>query len=100
MLKWGISREGNFVLSKEPWTPSIELKDFYGDKVEAKQDAVPLQDDEIISFLDSLPVESKHPRDREAANRWKFGSQLMAAFGLRPIEAKHLQVKNGELWCN
>ena len=51
MLKWGISRKGNFVLSKEPWTPSIELKDFYGDKVEAKQDAVPLQD--IVGSINS-----------------------------------------------
>ena len=77
-----------------------ESKGFYGDKEEAKQDAVPLQDEEIISFLESLPVESKHPRDKEAAKRWKFAFQLMAAFGLRPIEIKHLQVDNGELWCN
>ena len=100
MLKWGISREGNFILPSERWTPPIELKGFYGDKVEAKQDSVPLQDEEIISFLESLPVESKHPRDKEAAKRWKFSFQLMAAFGLRPIEIKHLQVENGELWCN
>ena len=40
-----------------------------------------MQDDEIITFLKSLPVESKHPRDKEAAKRWKFAFELMAAFG-------------------
>ncbi len=100
MLKWGISREGGKILAADRWTPPVELKGFYGDKVEAKQDAVPLQDDEIITFLKSLPVESKHPRDKEAAKRWKFAFELMAAFGLRPIEIKHLTVENGELWCN
>ena len=100
MLKWGISREGNHILPSDRWTPPIELKGFYGEKVEAKIDAVPLQDEEIISFLESLPVKSKHPRDKEAAKRWKFAFQLMAVFGLRPIEIKHLQVENGELWCN
>jgi len=100
MLKWGISREGNFILPKERWTPPLELKDFYGKKVKAKSDAVPLQDDEIINFIESLPIESKHPRDREAAKRWKFAFQLMAAYGLRPIEIKHLQVLDGSIWCN
>ena len=100
MLKWGISREGNYILPSDRWTPPIELKGFYGEKVEAKIDAVPLQDEEIISFLESLPVESKHPRDKEAAKRWKFAFQLMAAYGLRPIEIKHLQFENGEIWCN
>ena len=57
-----------------------------GKTVEAKVDAVPLQDDEIISFLESLPIESNHPRDKEAAKRWKFAFQLMAAYGLRPIK--------------
>ena len=99
-LKWGISREGNHILSAERWTPPIELKGFYGEKVEAKVDAVPLQDDEIIKFLESLPIESKHPRDKEAAKRWKFAFQLMAAYGLRPIEIKHLQVEDGAIWCN
>jgi len=100
MLKWGISREGNHILAAERWTPPIELKGFYGEKVEAKVDSVPLQDDEIISFLESLPIESKHPRDKEAAKRWKFAFQLMAAYGLRPIEIKHLQVEDGVIWCN
>lgn len=100
MLKWGISREGNHILAAERWTPPIELKGFYGEKVEAKVDAVPLQDDEIINFLESLPIESKHPRDKEAAKRWKFAFQLMAAYGLRPIEIKHLQVEDGAIWCN
>ncbi len=94
------AQEGEKILAANRWTPPVELKGFYGDKVEAKQDAVPLQDDEIITFLKSLPVESKHPRDKEAAKRWKFAFELMAAFGLRPIEIKHLAVENGELWCN
>ena len=100
MLKWGISREGNHILATERWTPPVELKGFYGEKVEAKVDALPLQDDEIVSFLESLPIESKHPRDKEAAKRWKFAFQLMAAYGLRPIEIKHLQVDDGSIWCN
>ena len=102
MLEWGISRKGKHVLSADRWTPPRDLQELKG-KTKGKKASIPLFDNEIITFLDSLPVDSKHPRDREAAKRWKFAFQLMAAFGLRPIEIHHLEIRrNGEtyLYCN
>ena len=43
-VKWGISREGNYILPSERWTHPNELKSFYGEKGEAKLDAVHLRD--------------------------------------------------------
>ena len=32
-------------------------------------------------------------------SRWRFAFQLMAAYGLRPEELQHLQIRQGRLWC-
>jgi integrase len=32
--------------------------------------------------------------------RWRFSFQLLAAYGLRPEELQHLQLRGGRLWCN
>ncbi len=31
--------------------------------------------------------------------RWRFACQLLAAYGLRPEELQHLQIRGNRLWC-
>ena len=65
------------------WLPPA-VTDQYQVRTE-KRIGYPLTDLQIIRLLESFP-------DDEAGNKWKFAFQLMAAYGLRPIEIKHLQV--------
>jgi len=32
--------------------------------------------------------------------RWRLAFQLLAAYGLRPEELQHLQLRGGRLWCS
>ena len=34
----------------------------------------------------------------ETDKKWQFAFQLLATYGLRPEELRHLVVKDGELW--
>lgn len=51
-----------------------------------------LEDDQILQLIAS-----------EKSKQWQYTYQLLAVYGLRPIELKHLVVKKGvkgkELWC-
>ena len=51
-----------------------------------------LEDDQILQLIAS-----------EKSKQWQYAYQLLAVYGLRPIELKHLVVKKGvhgkELWC-
>ena len=58
-----------------------------------KRIGYPLTDSQIIRLLESLP-------DDEIGNKWKFACQLMAVYGLRPEDLRHLHTRNKgkELW--
>lgn len=62
----------------------------------AKRIGYPLSDAQILRLLGGLP-------DDEAGSRWRFAIQLLATYGLRPEELRHLVIKDGaagpELWC-
>lgn len=47
----------------------------------------PLEVEDILALVDARPDP-----------RWRFGFQ-MAAYGLRPEELHHLQLREGRLWC-
>ena len=111
MLDWATGPEGNYRLPAERWTPPPKggLKRFYGNKsaqLKAKtaEPTVPFTDAEILSLLDAMPTDSKHPRDAQAAKQWKFAFQLMATYGLRPVEIHYLELRNKNEkqipWCN
>ena len=110
MLAWATTKEGGSRLSAERWTPPAPgtLKRFYGEKsgqLKAKTEGptVPFDDDQILALLDAMPTESAHPRDRQAAKQWKFAFQLMACYGLRPVEIHYLELRSKPrqtLWCN
>ena len=60
-----------------------------------KRVGYPLTDAQILRLLESLPEGKTH-------DRWRFALQLIAVYGLRPEELRHLRVKDGvdgpELW--
>jgi integrase len=90
MLRWGIEEE---LLPAERWTPPQQIRAIVGPKAH-KDPSFPLKDDQILRLLDALP------RD-DAGKRWRFALQLVATYGLRPIELLHLQIRpDGKLWCN
>lgn len=78
-------------------------KNYLGDKKgKDKRDGFPLPDLQILRLLEGLPATA-------AGQRWKFGLQLMAVYGLRPEELgsdrsgsqdRHLAFKGDQLWCN
>lgn len=91
MLRWAVEVE---VLPADRWLPPQSLKAFTGEKPVAAVEATPLKDVQILELLDSLPHDPP-------GERWRFCLQLIAAYGLRPVEVLHLQLKpSGELWCN
>ena len=100
MLRWAVD-EG--LLPAEQWMPPTQLRAYVGQRQQKKELRTPLTDEQILQLLAALPVESKHPRDRDAARRWRFAFQLMAAYGLRPVEIHHLRIETSgkrRLWCD
>jgi len=77
---------------KACWSPPPVPKE----NRKAKRIGYPLTDAQILRLLRGLP-------DDEAGTRWRFAIQLLATYGLRPEELRHLVVKEGcagpELWC-
>ncbi len=61
--------------------------------VKPKRIGYPLKDSQILRIIDALP-------DTAIGRRYRFAFQLMATYGLRPADLRHLQVRNGgtELW--
>tara|TARA_Y100001938_G_scaffold119057_1_gene164783 strand:- start:209 stop:1402 length:1194 start_codon:yes stop_codon:yes gene_type:complete len=96
-LSYCVERE-NFSTS---WNPPSNRKTHIGRKPAnvktQKVDAI--TDEEIIFLMDGMP---KTP----AGARWVAAIQIMAVYGLRPVELKYLQVKTNKktkepyLWCS
>jgi len=49
----------------------------------------PLTVDEIQALVEAIPDP-----------KWRYAFQLLSAYGLRPEELQHLEIRNGRLWCN
>lgn len=83
---------------KTCWQPPAKLGVHVGQRPRGstKRDGYPLSDAQILRLLDGLPND-------ESGERWKFAVQLMATYGLRPEELRHLVIKPGvtdpQLWC-
>ena len=106
MLRWATDPANGPALDPDRWfaPPKGGISRWVGRKSAAlhaktSEPTVPLFDEEILALLDALPVNHRHPRDREAARRWKFVFQLMATYGLRPIEVNHLVARGAHMWC-
>lgn len=91
MLRWGCEQK---LLEVERWNPPSNIKAYVGERISPTEEAIPLDDNQILKLLKDLPVD-------EAGKRWRYCLQLICAFGLRPVEVMHLQLKpNDQLWCN
>ena len=109
-LRWATTKEGKFILPPELWSPPPqgELKNYFGKKsaktvARLNNPTFAFSDDQIIELLDAMPINAAHAKDAESAKRWKFAFQLMATYGLRPIEINHLSVRSDDgdyLWCD
>jgi integrase len=85
LLRWGVDHE---VLAPE-WAPPLDLDPFVGRKREAKTITTPLEVKHILELVEAI-----------TDPRWRFAFQLLAAYGLRPEELQHLEVRDKRLWCN
>lgn len=84
LLRWAVAdrRLG------EDWEPPQDLAVFVGRSRVAKAITTPLEVEHILALVRAIPDA-----------RWRFAFQLMAAYGLRPEELQHLQIRQGRLWC-
>ena len=90
MLKWAVGKK---LLPADRWTPPLDLKPFVGTKLGSSSQSMPLTDSQILALLESLPNDA-------AGKRWQFVFQLLATYGLRPVEVLHLEIRPDGLWCN
>ncbi len=92
-LTHGVNREG----IADIWTPPGDLREHIGrakkgEQINQKGD--PFSDDQqILDFLKTLPIDSPFKKDADAAIRWNNAFCLMAELGLRPTEVNQLIVK-------
>ena len=80
------------------WQPPARLAIHVGQKPRGvmRREGYPLSDAQILRLLDGLPR-------GESGDRWIFAIQLLASYGLRPEELRHLLLRPGaegpQLWC-
>jgi integrase len=84
LLRWAVAER----LLGEDWDPPQDLTVFVGRSRAAKAITTPLEVEHILALVRAIPDV-----------RWRFAFQLMAAYGLRPEELQHLQIRQGRLWC-
>jgi integrase len=84
LLRWGVAERR----LSEDWEPPQDLAVFVGRSRAAKAITTPLEVEHILGMVRAIPDP-----------RWRFAFQLMAAYGLRPEELQHLQIRQGRLWC-
>lgn len=74
LLRFAVQRFG----VSQSWSPPSDLGPFVGKRREAKQDSTPITDAQIRVLLEGIPDE-----------RWRFLLELLACYGLRPVEVKY-----------
>ena len=84
LLRWGVDHG---TLTPE-WAPPLDLDPYVGRKRAAKTITTPMEVKHILELVDAIPDA-----------RWRFAFQLLAAYGLRPEELQHLQIRGNRLWC-
>ncbi|MFM7549625.1 MAG: hypothetical protein ACKO8I_12315 [Cyanobacteriota bacterium] len=84
LLRWAVAERR----LGEDWEPPQDLAVFVGRSRAAKAITTPLEVEPILALVRAIPDA-----------RWRFAFQLMVAYGLRPEELQHLQIRQGRLWC-
>ena len=92
-LTHAVNREGIADL----WLPPSDLREHIGRAKKGQvvnQKGDPFSDDQqILDFLKTLPIDSPFKKDADAATRWNNAFCLMAELGLRPTEVNKLIIK-------
>ena len=78
LLRWAVAERR----LGEDWEPPQDLAVFVGRSHAAKAITTPLEVEHILALVRAI----------EDA-RWRFAFQLMAAYGLRPEQLQHLQIR-------
>lgn len=84
VLRWGVDTGR---LSPE-WAPPLELAPYVGRKRDSASVTTPLAVEDIQALVEAIPDA-----------RWRYAFQMLAAYGLRPEELQHLELRGGRLWC-
>lgn len=84
ILRWGVDTGR---LPAE-WAPPLDLSPYVGRKREAAAVTTPLAVEEILALVETIPD-----------LKWRYAFQLLSAYGLRPEELQHLELRGGRLWC-
>jgi integrase len=84
LLRWAVSQK----LLPAQWAPAPDLSTIIGRSRESRAVTTPIAVPDILVMVQGIP----DPRGR-------FAFQLLCAFGLRPEELQHLQLRQGRLWC-
>ena len=84
ILRWGVDTGR---LPAE-WAPPLDLSPYVGRKREAAAVTTPLAVGEILALVETIPD-----------SKWRYAFQLLSAYGLRPEELQHLELRGGRLWC-
>jgi len=84
LLRWGVDTGR---LPAE-WAPPLDLTPYVGRKRETTAITTPLGISDIAALVEAIPDP-----------KWRFAFQLLAAYGLRPEELQHLELRCGRLWC-
>jgi len=84
LLRWAISQK----LLPVQWAPPPDLSTIIGRSRESRVVTTPIAVPDILAIVQAIPDP-----------RWRLAFQLLSAFGLRPEELQHLQLRQGRLWC-
>jgi integrase len=84
LLRWAVSQKA----LPSQWAPPPDLSTIIGRSRESRAVTTPIAVPDILAMVQAI-----------SDPRWRFAFQLLSAFGLRPEELQHLQLRQGRLWC-
>jgi integrase len=84
LLRWLVQQGA---LSQE-WSPPQDLSPYIGRSRQQRTVTTPMAVEHILAMVQAIPDQ-----------RWRLCFQLIAAYGLRPEEIQHLELRQGRLWC-
>ncbi|MEY3930406.1 MAG: hypothetical protein RLZZ516_2116 [Cyanobacteriota bacterium] len=85
LLRWAVDGER----IPDCWAPPLDLSPYVGRKRVEINRTTPIEVRHILEMVDDIPDP-----------RWRLAFQLVAAFGLRPEELRHLERRGDQLHCS
>lgn len=85
LLRWGVDGDS----LPKCWAPPLDLGPYVGRKRAEVNRTTPIEVDHIFEMVAAIPDA-----------RWQLAFQLIAAYGLRPEELRHLERRGDHLHCS